>query len=254
MLVRTGFCKLIIIKTNGYKLHYYPTAISSDLWQYPDSRKYEMCPYIKAGQLIVDVGANIGTTAIPSSKAVGPNGKVFAFEAHPKTFHYLSKNIKLNQLENFSLFNCALGEKNGFVNITNLDADDQNKISKNQEEVSIEMATLDSFMRDIDKIDLLKIDVEGYELFVLQGAKETLRKVQSIYIEISETHFKKYGYSCREILKFLSKYNFQFFKFNAENALEQITIDYQQSVKYENILAIKDLASFEQSLLFPPQE
>jgi FkbM family methyltransferase len=205
-LVRTGLCRLLTIKTNGYKLHYFPTAISSELWQNPSARIYEMLPYIKAGDIIVDVGANVGTTVIPSAMAVGDSGTVLAFEAHPKTFQYLESNVKLNNLTNVKLFHNALGEKKGKVTFSDNDADDQNSVIFNSNSgISVDVTVLDDFTEDFEKIDLLKIDVEGYELFVLQGAEETLQKTKCINIEISEAHFAKFGYSCKTVIEFLEK-------------------------------------------------
>ena len=247
VLVRSGLSKLFTIKTNGYKIHYFPTAISSELWLDPTKRKYKMLDYIKPGSTIIDVGANIGTTVIPAAFKTGESGTVLAFEANPKTFRYLQANIALNKINNVNAYNMALGDKQKISYITNKENDDQNEISQNNHNAhSVKEITLDSLTEDYKHINLLKIDVEGYELFVLKGAEKTLKKVQLIYIEISEIQFKKYGYTCRDVFEFLAKYKFRFVRLEKGNILEEITVNYIPSLQYESILAIKDLRLFQQ--------
>jgi len=238
-LVRTKLCKFFIINTGSYKLHYYPTAISSELWQNPSGRQYEMLPYIKKGDIIVDVGANIGTTVIPSAMAVEDSGRIIAFEAHPVICKYLSDNIKLNKLNNVTVHNFAIGEKKGTVTISDEDADDQNNININKIGHKVKSALLDDFTAELEKIDLLKIDVEGYELFVLQGAVETLKKTECINIEISEEHFSRFGYSCSDVITEIMKAGFKCFKYSNGSFSERVKYDYVPKREYENIVAKK---------------
>ncbi|MEA2013004.1 MAG: FkbM family methyltransferase [Verrucomicrobiota bacterium] len=239
LLLKTGLYRVLTIKTNGYKLHYYNTAISSELWINPQKRKYEMLSFIKAGDTIIDVGANIGTTVIPSALATGKTGVVLAFEAHPETFEFLRGNIKLNNLKNVTAFNFALGEKEGDATISDIDDDDQNHVMRDKNGKLVKLAPLDNFTKKLEIINLLKIDVEGYELFVLQGAEETLKKTKIVNIEISEKHFAKFGYSCSDVINLLASYNFECFREENGNCSTKINSEYIQSMMYENIIAKK---------------
>jgi len=240
ILLKTGLCKLFIIEAHGYKLHFFPTAISTDLWVDPFCRSYEGCSFLSNGNIVVDIGANVGTTVIPSAKTVGENGKVYAFEAHPQTFLYLKQNVSLNKLNNVKLFNLAVGNRDATTKVSDLENDDCNRIVDDNEGTAVAIGMLDDYLKDVDKIDLLKIDVEGYEKFVLEGAQNTLKKTKYILIEISENHFDVYEYSSREVLKLIKDNQFRLYKFSGEKQLEEIGSDYIQKVKNENILAVKN--------------
>lgn len=240
LLLKTGLSKYCQIKAHGYLLHFFPTAISTDLWIDPSCRSYEGLAFLSDGNIVVDIGANVGTTVIPSAQRVGNNGQVYAFEPHPKTFAYLKQNVSLNKLNNVDLFNIAVGNSEATVRISNFGNDDRNRIVGNNEGLMVKIGKLDDFLQNENQIDLLKIDVEGFEKFVLEGATNTLKKTKYILIEISEKHFDEYAYSCQEVLKILEKNEFRLFQFSGPQHLVEISSDYIQKVKNENILAVKN--------------
>ena len=149
----------------------------------------------------LDVGANIGGFTLPIAKFVSSlSGRVFSFEPQRIVFQQLCANIFLNNLDNVHTHNIALGDKNCDIKIPELNfwesqnvggfsIDPQirqnihnealigktfpNKESDNQ--YSVEQRTLDSFNLEFD-INLIKVDVEGFELEFFVGASETIRK------------------------------------------------------------------------------
>ncbi len=160
-------------------------------------------------KVIFDIGANTGIFAV-MSKAYNSNAKVYAFEPQPNIFKVLSKN---NQINNFDISceNVALSKESGqmpFFNYGN-NAFSENSTAgslnpnwrtKNQKSILVEVETLDSFIvrNEIDRIDLMKIDVESFELEVLQGYIENLNLHKPfVVIEIVE---RELGVELEEIL------------------------------------------------------
>jgi hypothetical protein len=92
-------------------------------------------------------------------------------------------------------------------------------------------------------IALIKIDVEGYEMFVMLGAKTILLRTNCVYFESWESHYLKYGCTCNDILRLLSESGFQTFKMHGNNEIVPVTTDYI-SVQCENLIALKDPQKF----------
>jgi FkbM family methyltransferase len=161
---------------------------------------------IEPGQTVYDVGANIGFFTILCSRLVGPQGKVYAFEPIPDNVATLRRNIALNDLTNVVVVEQALSASTGtaemFVSLwsafhsLNLDgASKRDNHGPDGGEITVETVTLDEFVQGegISAPDLIKLDVEGAELLVVEGMRETLRAVQPLLL--CEIHDTKHGYS-----------------------------------------------------------
>jgi hypothetical protein len=100
LLMRSGLSVLFVIKKEGYKLKFYPSSLSAALWVDSDDRHADerfLKEYLQSGDIVIDVGANIGSLTLAASDIVGESGKVYAVEANPKIFSYLRGNLLLNQ-------------------------------------------------------------------------------------------------------------------------------------------------------------
>lgn len=213
ILIKLNLSALFKIKQKGFYLRFYPTSISRVLWveQFMRSDSDEegfFERYIKPGDTVIDAGANIGSVAMLFSVLVGKDGKVYAIEAHPQTFKYLTGNIELNAAENIKLFNVALGNKNGDIQFSNLKSDNRNMVTFGDTGITIPLKRLDELEINTENIALLKIDVEGYEKFVIEGATAILPKVQCIHFEYITNNIIRFGYDPGEILTLLTKYGF----------------------------------------------
>jgi len=181
--------------------------------------------YLGPGDTFVDVGANIGALSLTASGIVGEAGRVFSVEAHPQTVDYLRGNIKLNNASNVAVIHAAAGDHVGVVNFSSGRSDDQNRVTDSG--IPVPLRTLDSLIPDTP-VRMLKIDVEGFELFALRGAERLLQRTDMIYFESWESHFNKYRYSTTDVLAFLAKHGFEVAR----------PANYK-SLKCENLLAVR---------------
>lgn len=143
--------------------------------------------YLANNAVYFDIGANVGATALPIAKYLN-QGCVYAFEPS-YAFNYLEKNVKINSLDNVKLFNKALGEKEGEINFITNDCLSQSHcytssyfLNETQAE-KIRISKLDDIVRreNPQKIDFIKINVEGYEKEVIQGCDFLIRKFNPIF-------------------------------------------------------------------------
>lgn len=177
---------------------------------------------INQNDVFVDVGANVGHYSMLAAKN---KAKVFAFEPVKNTFCKLEKNIKLNNLQdNVVLYNLGVGNKNETLEFIT-DKDVMNSVATNvsPKNEQIEVVQLDHKLNGINPT-MLKIDVEGYEWFVLEGAKNILSSNELKYILIEFNNSgNKFGKEDVLIHEILIKYGFHPYRYNVENGtLEKI--------------------------------
>lgn len=150
----------------------------------------------KKFKTVIDVGAWCGTW----SKLIEPYArKVVAFEPDPLHFHCLQKNCTINCDPRQE----AVGNENKNISLTDNNFTQQKRVIGDG---NIPMVRLDDL--DYHDVDLIKIDVEGYELEVLKGAENTLQRAKYVMIELNG-NTEKYGVSKEECIKFLKKQGYK---------------------------------------------
>jgi FkbM family methyltransferase len=252
ILVLTGLSERFVIEQAlGYKLRFFPSNLSEQLWVNPTLRDEPLAffaAYLKPGDVVVDVGANIGDTCIVCARLVAPGGTVYSFEPHPRVYGWLQHNVQLNALANAVLANLALGEADGTVAFSDDRRDDMNRvIGGNGGRLHVPVRTLDAVLPLLDGVALLKIDVEGFEIFVLKGGARTLAKTQAVHIEVGQAHFAKYGYATSDLLALLEAAGFLLFRLGRDREIERIDALYVP-IKVENIVAARDPAELRRRL------
>jgi FkbM family methyltransferase len=134
---------------------------------------------ISSGDVVLDVGAGIGTETLPFARMVGDRGRVVAVEAHPDTFTVLERVCELNQLHNVDLVQAAVMDTTEPVTMSDLppELNYENKVGG--EGVTVPARTLDDLILDFDlsRVDFLKMNIEGAELAALRGASGCLDRV-----------------------------------------------------------------------------
>ncbi len=141
----------------------------------------------------IDVGANIGYFTCLLSKLAGPAGKVLAVEPEPQNLALLEKNVKTNNAANVVIFPCALGASEGSAMLGLYKPSNRGRHSlldaSAKTQIQVPVRTLDDLAREsgqnVKSWSLVKIDVEGYEPFVLKGAQETLPRIETLVMEFS---------------------------------------------------------------------
>jgi FkbM family methyltransferase len=163
------------------------------------------CQYIKTGSIVIDAGAYIGDHTIAYSRAAGVDGNVFAFEPNPVAFECLEYNMK--NLPNVTCFKQGLGSKIESKGLTNYGGN--YGINHLTEGHGISITTIDEL--GMFGVDFIKIDVEGYELEILKGATETLKKFKPVLlIEINRGTLKREGIKEQDIFYFLDRFGYKY--------------------------------------------
>jgi FkbM family methyltransferase len=185
-LLPTG--RPVVIRIKGFKLYIYldDWAVGARIAL---RRSYE--PHVtraiehalKPGGVFLDIGANIGYYTLLAAARVGPQGNVIAFEPNPHNCELLSKSVELNRFANVTLHAYAVSDQAGSFGFS---ADDSNGrlIAGDQEiaQFQVETVVLDQFLAQEARIDLIKMDIEGFEGKALQGMKELIRRHTPVII------------------------------------------------------------------------
>lgn len=181
---------------------------------------------VKPGDIVFDVGANIGYYSIIFSKLVGSKGKVYAFEP---TLHFrrvLEENIILNKINNIEIIDEGLSNANSSLEIeigpSSATLHPPEGYDKTIGHESIKLTTLDAFVSkfNIDHIDFIKVDIDGHEPHFFDGAWDVLDKFNVVILfEISHLHYLEGGVTAWDFYKKLidKKYNIYH-----ENGLKKI--------------------------------
>ena len=170
--------------------------------------------FVHAGDTVIDVGANHGLYAYHLSRLVGPSGTVHAFEPLPPNLQILRHTIKTHKLQNVILHAQGCGDENaqaGFCvpmegSVPQLACARQ---GTDGQKYKCDIVRLDDVIHT--KISLLKIDVEGAELFVLRGAARILRESRPAILFEADEHTVQFRYEQQRVFDFLKTFGYAFF-------------------------------------------
>lgn len=174
--------------------------------------------FLKPGMTVVDAGANIGLHTLFFAKRVGPEGRVYAFEPGQSAFDRLQSHIKRNQLTNVRCFNCALGAAEGVVSLTENSQDNSRNFvvddfpGKTGTE-NVSLRSLNQVLKEesVSRVDFLKIDVEGFEPQVLEGASSFLKRkcIRVLQLELDDSSLARSGYTADQVVSMLHTAGFR---------------------------------------------
>jgi FkbM family methyltransferase len=197
--------------------------------------------HIPEGGVCWDVGTDRGWFSLLMGRLVGPQGRVESFEAFPPNFQKLEVNVALNKFSWIHPYNVAVSDRIGFMHfVPPSDATTRQVnflkecsgvgyLTSSAEPGSIQVPTtiLDQQTEEsgIERLDFIKIDIEGAELAALRGAERTIRRFRpKLAVEYNQGTARRAGTSMEELDDLLESYGYDRFTFNGK--LEKVRLDY----------------------------
>jgi FkbM family methyltransferase len=152
--------------------------------------------FVTPGMTVIDIGANIGYFALIESGLVGPEGSIIALEPYPPSFLMLQKNVDANRASNVLLQNLAVGDRTGNATMYAFEQANWNSLLPGERPASsamtVAVVTLDELLDEENRIDVVRMDVEGYETRIVKGMRRTLERHRPILIVELHGNFLPY--------------------------------------------------------------
>lgn len=179
----------------------------------PKAWKYLM-GQVRLGDIVADVGAYAGIYTIAFARGVGPAGRVFAFEPDPDNFIRLKRIVELNKVSSHvELIRMAVGERDGAVGFSSgLESGSHINLSLTGKTPTVRCVSLDTFFNH-QRLDILKVDVEGFEEDVLKGGADILcdsrRSPRCILIEVHPCCWSALGKNGESLINLIRRYKYK---------------------------------------------
>jgi FkbM family methyltransferase len=193
-----------------------------------------------AGGNFLDIGANIGYFSCLLGKLAGPAGKVVSIEPEQQNQQLLESNIRNNGLTNVTIHRCAVGAQDGTARLGIYKAANRGRhslveLESCKEFIDVPVRRLDDLLKDsnVTSWTLMKIDVEGFEPFVFQGAPETSARTESLALEYSPASWKKSKIDPATVLQNLAA---NFSRIHRFHNLDLLPITVEECLRSDTIL------------------
>ncbi len=185
---------------------------------------------LRSGMTVLDIGAHHGLYTLLTAKRVGRNGRVIAFEPSPRECRRLAKHVRVNRCRNVEVHACAVGDRSGEAELFMVDGfrDWGNSlrppaVPEPTRMVRVPVRKLDDVLaeRGIEHVDFIKLDAEGGELAILEGARKLLQTAPrpAILAEVEDIRTRPWGYPAREIMQLLARWNYRWFALSETGSL-----------------------------------
>ena len=210
--------KPFVMRTRDYRLYAYPkkgtltrALVRRGGWEQTQTELF--CGLLRPGGLVIDAGANFGHYSLTAAGHVGAAGQVIAFEPHAETFAMLQANCGLLPQDNVLAVQAGLGASDDMMD---LHTDSENPGGHSYfawnlrgtagESHSVPVRSLDSYLQEMgiqDPVSVMKIDVQGYEAQVLEGATAMIERDRpAVFCEVTPEALQRAGSSVDEVLGF----------------------------------------------------
>jgi len=184
---------------------------------------------------IIDIGAHHGLYTLIAAKRVGPQGHVYAFEPSPRERRVLTQHIRLNRIRNVSVLNLALGNADIDAVLYLAEGEETGcnslrppAVAAGTSSVRVHVTRLDDWLRieRIALIDFIKMDVEGGEMDLLNGAELCLKRKPRpvILVEVEDIRTRAWGYPAREIIQHLAGKGYRWYWFKEMGSLAELDL------------------------------
>lgn len=170
------------------------------------SRLYSLA---RPGDTVIDVGSNVGEVLLNLAKAVSPGGRAIGFEANPATHRLADSNLRLNPDFPAEVHALGLGDEDGELDFGSRSPSNSGGdciMAAGTGTRRVKVVRLDDFIatKGLEHVDLIKIDVEGYELHVLRGGERTIdRYSPKLFIEVCDSNLRDHGTSAKQLVEWL---------------------------------------------------
>jgi FkbM family methyltransferase len=180
---------------------------------------------VRPGAVVFDIGANIGVYTLVMSRQVGDYGRVYAFEPQHQEFNKLRENVSLNRLANVRLMACALSDQPGTATLYSHSGEVANRaasslrlerVSGNAISQAVELSTIDQIIQTekVERLDFLKIDTEGHDFRVLQGAQASISRFRPhVIFEYHEPFWQQEGFDFSDAEQFFNELDYSLYVF-----------------------------------------
>lgn len=215
---------------------------------YEPIETYVFTNLIEPNAVIIDAGANIGSYSLfCSSKA--SSGHVYSFEPIEINIKQIKENIRLSNKKNITVVEKGLWNKNETLTFSiekssenNLGTFTASSLKNSDMEIKCKVVTLDSFVdeNNIKRLDYIKMDIEGAELFALKGALSTVKKFRpTILMEINKVACERFNYKCQDLFEILKEFNYKVFKIESLPANSGFISDFSDIIQ-ANVLFLNE--------------
>lgn len=211
-----------VIGRHLYKYRRYEPALAATLEKHLD---------LRSADLMIDIGANIGWYSLLVSRLSQGRCQVLAFEPDPDNFARLQRNLKLNGIDQVSAFNLAVGEHAATLQLHRYGKSNAGRHSLVDlhagETIPVQVVSLDDWSTNSlpeGPIRLLKMDIEGYEVFALRGARHLLARCEWLLLEHSPAYLERSGAGIDALIDLLQESGFKPYLPNGDVPLQPINI------------------------------
>jgi FkbM family methyltransferase len=192
------------------------------------------------GSYCFDIGAHIGYYSLRLSKWVGESGRVFSFEPVPYTYSFLERNLRRNHATNVTVQQAAIGNREGTVRMA---AESGARLGwstiADSGNLEVRCATVDSEIQrlGLERLDFIKIDVEGFELQALAGAENTIRQMRpKIMFEVNRWALGEHNGSPAALEEFFKSHDYSLFVAHGRKLTP--ALDLSKGPSFFNVFAI----------------
>lgn len=203
--------------------------------------------YLQPGMRVLDVGAHRGLYTLLASRRVGSGGEVVAFEPSPRELRWLRRHAALNRCENVIIEPAAVSDREGEAELhvcrgrdTGCNSLRRPAVPGAATTVRVPLTTLDGYLErsGTRRVDVVKLDVEGAELGVLQGARRLLAQARPLVLcELADVRTRAWDYPSHAVYDLMRGHRYDWFAFTAGGGLRPCA---RRTAFHENLLAVPE--------------
>lgn len=195
---------------------------------------------IKEGDICLDCGANLGYHTVTMAKIVGPKGRVVSFEPLRVIYQQLNGNVFMNDLRNVIAINAAVGDERKMVQMDYIDVDNPNGVNIGATKIGVngdvvEMVLIDNVIQS--GVSFVKIDVQGSEVALLNGAMEMIKNSRPVmFVEVEDTWLRYFQQSAESLLNKIMSLDYVLVRINNEYPCDHVAIPREKKSLLDQIM------------------